>query len=123
MKTDKPYNHVYLKSNKYGLDVQVNRVAHPRGGFWDIKIEGVYVGSCPTEEEAWDWVNNTWSKTPGETSAVVFSTIEKEMNEFAVIVSSGKFEDFELEMARTCQRIADLANAGLRVALLARGAK
>lgn len=123
MNTDKPSNHVHLKSNKYGLDIQVNRVAHPRGGFWDIKIEGVYVGSCPTEEEAWHWVNNTWSKIPGETSAVVFSTIEKEMNEFAVIVSNRKFKDFELEMARACQRIADLANAGVRVALLTRNVK
>lgn len=106
--------------NEFKLLFTVKQSKH--NGLWLITVEGVCVASAETEDEAWDWVENTWSKFPMDSVKEIREQIEMQILALHNVIRR-RPEDADYEVARVFQRISELANAGLRVALLGRASK
>jgi len=60
--------------NEFKLLFTVKQSKH--NGLWLITVEGVCVASAETEDKAWDWVENTWSKFPMDSVKEIREQIE-----------------------------------------------
>ena len=110
-----------MKTNEYKLRVKVQQSEH--SGCWLVVVEGVQVASAKTEDEAQKWADNTWSVFPGDTIREIAELLDNEVAAISENMRDHYASDRYYDAARSFQRIADLANAGLRVALLTRGVK
>lgn len=94
----------------------------PQNGLWLITVEGVVVDSADTEYEAWTQVERRWSSFPMDSISEVRDLLELEMEGLRHVIRN-RPEDRYYLAARCCQRIAELADAGMRIALLGRADK
>lgn len=106
--------------NEFKLLFTVKQSKH--NGLWLITVEGVCVASAETEDAAWDWVENTWSKFPMDSVQEIREQIEMQTHALFGLIRN-RSDDTDYDVARVFQRISELANAGLRVALLGRASK
>ena len=111
-----------MKTNEYKLRFTVQQNEHDSSE-WVISVEGIAIASDESEEKAWAWIERTWAPFPGDTVKEFHELLERQVKDAKIILRAQFVRDPYFEVARSFQRIADLANAGLRVALLARGAK
>ena len=110
-----------MKTNEYKLRVKVQQSEHSGG--WLVVVEGVEVASVRTEAEAQKWADSTWSVFPGDTIKEIANLLGYQVEAITENMRDHYASDRYYDAARLFQRIADLANAGLRVALLTRGVK
>ena len=93
----------------------------PQNGLWLITVEGVTVGTWETEEGAWKFVHDRWAPYPEDSVRETIEQIEMQLHSLNTVMSDRWKKDAYYQYARTFQRISELANAGLRISLLARG--
>lgn len=107
--------------NPYKLWFTVRENGH--NGLWMISVEGIQIETAPTEDEAWDWIERTWAPFPGDSLKEIEDLLIVQLSELKTIRNQRFTDDPEYHYARLFQRMAELANAGLRIALLARTSK
>lgn len=108
-------------NNPYKLLFTVRQNKH--NGLWMISVEGIQIETTPTEDEAWDWIERTWAPFPGDSLKEIEDQIIVKLSELKTIRNQRFADDREYSYARVFQRIAELANAGVRIALLSRTSK
>lgn len=107
--------------NPYKFHLAVKHNQH--NGLWMILVEGIQIETSQTEEAAWDWIERTWAPFPGDSLKEIEEQLIMQLCDLKNIRSQRFKDDPEYQYARLFQRMADLANAGLRISLLARGIK
>lgn len=110
-----------MSTNEYKLRVTVQQSEH--SGCWLVMVEGVQVASAKSQAEAQKWADNTWSVFPGDTIREIAELLDSEVATISETMRDHYARDRYYDAARSFQRIAEWANAGLRVALLTRGVK
>jgi hypothetical protein len=101
---------------KFELAVKQNKF----NGLWMIFVEGIVIETSQTEQEAWDWIERTWAPFPKDSLKEIESMLIKELSDFSTLLKQ-RFKDDEYFLyARMFQRMAKLAEAGVRISLLAR---
>lgn len=91
----------------------------PQNGLWLISVEGIVVDTADTEDKAWDLVERRWSAFPTDSLQEVRDLLELQMHELRDNLRKRPEDDY-YQHARIFQRIAELADAGLRISLLGR---